>query len=92
MLAEAVHKNNSVSGRAAGWLKKVRLETLFFHFCKIVFFSKIGQYFPTKKKLKWEKKQKCGRPTGFYFSHWLDRKPTFFMDGLIVNINLSNPI
>ena len=35
---EAVHKNNSVSGRPAGCLKKVRLETFsFFHF---FFFSK----------------------------------------------------
>ena len=31
---KAVHKNNSVSGRPAGWLKKVRLETFFFIFAK----------------------------------------------------------
>ena len=28
--AEAVHKNSSVSGRPAGWLKKVRPETFVF--------------------------------------------------------------
>ena len=48
---EAVHKNNSVSGRPAGWLKKVRLETFFLHF------SKNGQYF-LRKKEKWKKKKK----------------------------------
>ena len=40
----AVHKNNSVSGRLAVWLKKVRLETFLFNFCKKkIFFSKNGQ-------------------------------------------------
>ena len=41
-MIEAVHKNNSVSGRAAGWLKKVRLETLFSFLQE--------KYFPTNKK------------------------------------------
>ena len=29
VVTQAVHKTNSVSGRPAGWLKKVRLETFF---------------------------------------------------------------
>ena len=45
---------------------------LFFHFCQ----KKNG---PLKKKKKWKKKN-CGRPTGFNFSHPLDRKQNFFMD------------
>ena len=36
--SQAVHKKNSVSGRPAGWLKKVRLETFFFIFAKKNFF------------------------------------------------------
>ena len=79
--SEAVHKNNCVSGRAAGWLKKVRLGTFFFIFAKklfFFFFSKNGQYFPTNKKKSGKKTKNCGRPTGFNFSHPLDRKQTFF--------------
>ena len=49
---EAVHQNNSVSSEAAGWLKKVRLETFFYPFFQKCFFKKNGQYFPTKKKKK----------------------------------------
>ena len=30
------------------------------------------------KKKKWKKKKKCGRPTGFNFSHPLDRKQNYF--------------
>ena len=37
--SEAVHKNNSVSGRPAGWLKKISDWRLFFHFCQKFFFS-----------------------------------------------------
>ena len=56
-VAEAVHKNNSVSGRPAGWLQKVRLETLFFIFAKKnVFFQKLT-IFSWKKKIKWKKKK-----------------------------------
>ena len=47
---EAVHKNKSVSGRPAGWLKKVRLETFFFIFAKILFFFQKLTYFHGKKK------------------------------------------
>ena len=39
-LSKAVHKNNSVSGRPAGWLKKVWLETFFSIFAKKKIFSK----------------------------------------------------
>ena len=58
MQSKAVHKNNSVSGRGAGWLKKVRLETFFFHFCKKhFFFLKMDNIFlPTKKKVGKKKK------------------------------------
>ena len=48
--SKAVHKNNSVSGRPAGWLKKVRLEPFFFIFAKKSTFFKNGQYFPIKEK------------------------------------------
>ena len=51
--AEAVHKNNSVSSRPAGWLKKVRLETSFFHFCKKKKKStKMDNIFMGKKKVE----------------------------------------
>ena len=71
-VAKAVHKNNSVSGEAAGWLKKVRLETFFPIFSKFCFLKKMDNTFlPTNKK-------KCGRPTGFNFTHPVDRKQTFF--------------
>ena len=47
----AVHKNNSVSGRPAGWLKKVRLEPFFFIFAIFFYFSpKIDNIFMGKKK------------------------------------------
>ena len=48
----AVHKNNSVSGRPAGWLKKVRLETPFYFIFYFFYFfpPKNGQYFHGKKK------------------------------------------
>ena len=69
LLTQAVHKNNYVSGIAAGWLKKRCDWRLFFtNFCN--FFSY------HKKKVK--KKKNCGLPTGFNFSHPLDRKQTFF--------------
>ena len=71
---QAVHKNNYVSGIAAGWLKKVRLETFFFTFAK-EFCFKHGQYFHTKKKVE---KNNCGCPTGFNFSQPLDRKHFFY--------------
>ena len=65
-LLKAVHKNNSVTGRVAGWLKKVRLETFFSIFAKnffLFFFSKNGQYFHTNKKKRWKtKKIAAARP------------------------------
>ena len=42
---EAVHKNYSVSGRPAGWLKKVRLETFFFIFANIFLSLKLDNIF-----------------------------------------------
>ena len=80
----AVRKNNSVSGRPAGWLKKGRLETFFFIFTFLhflIFLKKKRTIFSCKKK-KVGKKKNCGCPTGFNFSHPLDRKQIFFMDGL----------
>ena len=50
-------KKKSVSGGAAGCLKKGRLGTLFFIFAKKNNFYKNGQYFPTKKKKKNGKKR-----------------------------------
>ena len=50
----AVQKNNYVSGKAAGWLKKkVQLETFFFFsFLQRIFFSKMDNIFlPRKKKV-----------------------------------------
>ena len=52
----------------------MRLETFSF------IFSKIGQYFHGGGG-EWKQKN-CGRPTGFNFSHPLDRKQIFFMDSL----------
>ena len=76
MERKAIHKNNYVSGKAVGWLKKVRLEIFFFHFCKkILFFPKMENIF---EKKKWKKKN-CGHPTGFNVSHPLHRKQTFFL-------------
>ena len=54
----AVHKNNCVSGRPAGWLKKVRLE-IFLKFFPISP-PKNGQYFHEKKK--WKKKKIAAAP------------------------------
>ena len=78
---KAVHKNNSVSGRPAGWLKKVRLKTFFFIFAK----KKKKKKNPITDNIFMEKKvekKNCGRPTGFNFSHPLYRKQIFFMDSL----------
>ena len=50
----------------------------FFHFCKKkIFFLKMDNIFMENKK-KVEKKKNCGRPTGFNYSHPLDRKQIFF--------------
>ena len=47
--SRAVHKNHFVSGRPAGWLKKVRLEFFFSSF--FFFFSpKMDNIFMEKKK------------------------------------------
>ena len=76
---EAVHKKNAVSGRPAGWLKKVRLETFFFIFAKKKKkILKLDKIFMERKKEVEKKKKNCGRPTGFNFSHPLDRKQIFF--------------
>ena len=48
---QAVHNNNYVSGIAAGWLKKVRLETFFFTLL-LFFFSKMDNIFIQKKSGK----------------------------------------
>ena len=65
------------SGRVTGWLKKVQLEPFFSFLQQQKKDSKKG-HFPTQKKRKVETKKNCGRPTGFNFSHPLDRKQTFF--------------
>ena len=45
------------------------------------FFSKNGQYFPTKKKIKWEKKKiAAARLASIFATHWTGN--TFFMDSL----------
>ena len=60
---EAVHKNNSVSGRPAGWLKKRCDWRLFFSFLqkKKIFFKKMDNIFLSKKN-KCEKKKKMRPP------------------------------
>ena len=57
--AKAVRKNHSVSGRPAGWLKMVLLETFFFFiiFAKKMFFFPIMDNIFMEKK-KWKKKKK----------------------------------
>ena len=81
--SEAVHKNNSVSGRAAGWLKKVRLETFFFHFCKIIFFFlKVDNIFLQKKKLKRKKKKIAAARLAFILATRWTGNTIFFMDSL----------
>ena len=75
----AVHKNNYVSGVAAGCLKKVRLETFVFTFANNFFFlPKIDNIFLQQQKKSGEKKKNCGRPTGCNYGDPLDRKQTFF--------------
>ena len=65
---EAVHKNNSVSGRPAGWLKKVRLETFFFIFAKfLIFFPKIDNIFMEKKNKVEKKKIAIYQMKGYFF-------------------------
>ena len=82
MCTQAVHKNNSVSGRAAGWLKKVRLETSFFSFLQKTFFPpKNGQYFPTNKTKKVEKKIAAARLASILVTRWTGNR-LFFMDSL----------
>ena len=71
----AVHKNNSVSGRPAGWLKKVRLETFFF---LLFFSSKIGQYF------HWKKKIVAARLASILATRWTGN--IFFMDSPVFEI------
>ena len=66
--SKAILKKNSVSGVAAGWFKNVRMGTFFSFLQKKIFFSKNGQYFPTKKKIK-EKKKKKKRPP-----YWLQKR------------------
>ena len=65
------------SGIAAGWLKKGVTGDIFFHFYKNLFFppEMDNISYPKKKNVK---KKNCGCPTGFNFSHLLDRKQTFF--------------
>ena len=54
---KAVHKNNSVSRRPAGWLKKGATGDFFFHFCKKKKKSKNGQYFHGEKKNRRKKRK-----------------------------------
>ena len=57
--------------------KKGATGDFFFQFCqKKKKNLKMDNIFMEKKK-EWEKKQMCGRPTGFNFSHPLDRKQNF---------------
>ena len=55
--SKAILKKKSVSGVAAGWFKNVRMGTFFSFLQKKIFFSKNGQYFPTKKKNLGKKKK-----------------------------------
>ena len=68
MRNEAVHNNNSVSGRPAGWLKKVRLETFFSFFAK------------KKKKKKSGKKKKiaAARLASILATRWTGKRLFFY--------------
>ena len=74
----AILKKNSVSGVAAGWLKKVRMGTFFFIFAKKKRNPKMDNIFLPNQKKKNHKK-KSGLPTGFNNGHPLDRKQKFFL-------------
>ena len=77
---KAVHKNNSVSGRPAGWLKKVRLETFFFIFAKKnIFFQKLT-IFSWKKKIKWKKKKIAAARLALILATRCTGNRIFFMD------------
>ena len=68
----AVHKNNFVSvKRPGGGKKKVRLETFF-----SIFSKKKNKKFQKWTKLPHQNKY-CGHPTGFNFTHPVDRKQLF---------------
>ena len=71
----AILKKTSVSGVAAGWLKKVRMGTSFLNFCnKFFFLKKMDKVFLPNQT----KKKKSGLHTGFNNGHLLDRKQKFF--------------
>ena len=72
ILHEAVHKNKYVSGVAAGWLKKVRLET-FFSFLQ----KKNLRCPPPPPPQKKKKKKNSAAQLAQNFGHPLDRKQTF---------------
>ena len=65
------------SGKPAGWLKKGATGDFFFPFCNF-FFSKNGQYFATKKKVK---KNAVARLALILATCWTGNK-LFFMDSL----------
>ena len=74
--SEAVHKNNSVSGRLAGWLKKVRLETFFFSFLQK---KKILQKWTL---FSWEKKKSAAARLVSILATRCTGNRIFFMDSL----------
>ena len=81
ILCQAVRKNNSVSGRPARWLKKVRLETFFFIFeKKNILFQKIYNIFMEKKK-NGKKKIAAGRLALILATRCRGNR-FFFMDSL----------
>ena len=80
----AVHKKNSVSGRPAGWLRKVRLETFFFHFCKNKsFFLKLDNIFMERKKKVEKKKIAAARLASILAIRWTGNR-IFFMVSLVL--------
>ena len=82
-LSKAVHKNNSVSGRPAGWLKKGAAGNFFFHFCKKnFFFPKIDKIFMEKKnKVEKKKKIAAARLASILATRCTGNR-NFFMDSL----------
>ena len=73
---QAVHKNNSVSGRLAGWLKKVRLETFF------SILQKMDNIFMEKKKRVEKKKIAAARLASILATRWTGNI-IFFMNSLM---------
>ena len=76
-MVQAILIETSVSGGAAGLLKKVRIETfIFLPIFPFLFSPKMDNIFlPTPPP---PQKKNCGLPTGFNNGHPLDRKQVFF--------------